>query len=409
MTYRLSDGICLVFAVAGSCAVAQASGFDNTRIGDLDLLFDPAKAAMELSFTYIDRNVDYEAANPREDKDTPLTVDGPSKARATPNVWNYNITGKVGFTDNIDCLARMNNPGTIEEVLPDPWQGKFSIVRTDLQTLGYDATCSYKIPVMEGGYFRLIGGARYIEATILTDKYNSFGTLASIDVKGDGFGWRAGAAFEYPEYAIRASIFYDSAIDLDMNGNLKTKLDTLALDVPATSQVTMPQGIEARVQSGIAPGWLMFAGVKWVDWSVLKNIEIQGDLSPVHELLADATITAIRGFNFKDGWTVTGGVGHQLTDDIQIGASVTWDQGIGTSYSDTYSFSLGGAWQFHEKIKLSLGGVAAYKTGAENRYPGGATIIDLGGSFVIDKQDHVDLSYDASWNFGIGTKLKVVF
>ncbi len=400
MTYRLSDGIYLVFAVAGSCAVAQATGFDNTRIGDLDLLFDPAKAAMELSFTYIDRNVDYEAANPRALNDQSLSAKGPSKARATPNIWNYNVTSKVGFTDNVDCLARMNNPGTIEEVLPDPWQGAYSIVRTDLQTIGYDATCSYKIPVMEGGYFRLIGGARYIEATILTKKYNVLGPLTTVDLKGDGFGWRAGAAFEYPEYAIRASIHFDSAIDLDMNGNLKS----LSLDLPATSKVTMPQGVEARVQSGIAPGWLIYAGVKWVDWSVLKSFEVNaGALSD------GAYVAATRHFNFNDGWTITGGVGHQLTEDIQVGASLTWDQGIGTSYSDTYSIGLGGAWQLHEKIKLSLGGVAAYKTGAKDRYPGGYTFIDLGGGVPLEYPDNVDLSYDASWNFGIGTKLKVVF
>lgn len=84
---------------------------------------------------------------------------------------------------------------------------------------------------------------------------------------------------------------------------------------------------------------------------------------------------------------------------------MTWDQGIGTSYSDVYSLGLGGAWQINEHVKWSLGGALAYKTAAKNRYPGGSTIVDF-GSGSTDLQDHMDLSYEASWNFALTTKLK---
>lgn len=230
-------------------------------------------------------------------------------------------------------------------------------MQTNLQTFGMDATCSYRLPVMEGGFFRIIGGTRYINTTIETVKISPLGGLASVDIQGDGFGWRAGAAFEYPEYAIRASVFYDSAIDLKMKGELDASLGLFE----ASSDVTMPQGIEARVQTGVAPGWLVFAGVKWVDWSVLKSIAILAPFSSVSPSAPDnAGITAIRHFNLSDGWTISGGVGHQLTDTIQIGSSLTWDKGVGTSYSDTYSFGLGGSWQINDQLKWSLGGVAAY-------------------------------------------------
>ena len=409
----------MITSLCGVNAV-QASGFDNLGIGSMDMLFDPAKASMEFGYTYIDRNVDYKAENAHEilvvnpgtpdqivNLPVPIVLDGPAKARATPNVWNYTVNAKVGLSENIDCLGRLNNPGTIDEVLPEPWAGGRSLLQTNLQTLGMDATCSYKIPVMEGGFFRLIGGARYISATIKTNKISPLGGVASIDVQDSGLGWRAGAAFEYPEYAIRASVFYDSAIDLKMKGMLKTNLGLEPLVLDATSDVTMPQGVEVRIQSGIAPGWLAFAGVKWVDWSVLKNITIPAPLGSYDPTLPDnASITAVRHFNFTDGWTVTAGVGHQLTDTIQIGSSLTWDQGIGTSYSDTYSVGLGGSWQINDHLKWSLGGVAAYKVGAKNRYPGGSTIIEF-GPVAADYQDHMDLSYDASWNFGVGTRFKI--
>lgn len=407
---RLAIKLRTTVCVAGLLipATSFASGFDNLGIGSMDMLFDPAKASIEFGYVYIDKNVEYKGENPQfraiENDEDPedwndFNHEGPSKALATPNAWNYSVNAKIGVTDNVDCLGQLNNPGTIEEYLPEDWLGKSSFVFTDLQSIGLSATCSYKIQVIPGGYFRLIGGARYVEAQVKSGK-NAGGNLAKASVSDSGFGWRAGAAFEYPEYAIRASLFYDSAIDLDLKGILDSPFGSYA----ATGSVTMPQGFEFRVQSGVAPKWLVFAGVKWVDWSVLKELQISADI----DLLPGAGISTVRRFNFDDGWTVTAGVGHQLTESIQIGSSVTWDQGIGTSYSDTYSLGLGGAWQITDKIKWSLGGVVAYKTGAEDRYNDGSTIINIPPG-TVDSQDRLDLSYDASWNFGIGTKLKFDF
>lgn len=412
-------GAVIVTGVILPATPLYASGFDNLGIGSMDMLFDPARASIEFGYTYVDRNVDYKVDNahtydpslPEPIRVTPVEG-GAKKARATPNVWNYTVNAKVGITDNIDCLARLNNPGTIEEVLPDDWNGRKSIVVTDLQTLGLDATCSYKVPVMDGGFVRVIGGARYIEAEIYNRKESALGSLADVNIKDHGFGWRAGLAFEYPEYAIRASLFYDSAIDLDMKGTLETNVFGNDLVMDTVGKVTMPQGVEFRIQSGIAPAWLAFMGVKWVDWSVLQSLALPAlvELPPGGPSAPPgAYVKPVRYFNFSDGWTVTAGIGHQLTDSIQIGSSLTWDQGIGTSYSDTYSWGLGGSWNVNEKVKFSLGGVIAYKLGAKDRYPDGDFEAGAPGFGSAVVNDRMDLSYDASWNFGIGTKLKIDF
>ncbi|MGG2475354.1 transporter, partial [Rhizobium sp. BR5] len=36
--------------------------------------------------------------------------------------------------------------------------------------------------------------------------------------------------------------------------------------------VSMPDSIELKVQSGIAPDWLAFGSVKWTDWSQIQVI-----------------------------------------------------------------------------------------------------------------------------------------
>lgn len=403
-----------VFFIGGAALVAlgfsvmnaKASGFDNTSIGDLDLLFDPAKFALEFGATYVNRNVDYKASNAQWVKTGALgdaedkNITGPNTVSATPDVWNYSAKAKFDLHDNFSCLTRLNNPGTILEETPDNWAGRFSIIKTELQTFGLDATCAVKLNLGGGHHFRVIGGGRYVEADIDVLKMTNLLSegLSNVSLHGAGFGWRAGVAYEFPEYAIRASLIYDHEIPIEATGILKS--GTLN-DIPMVSEFAMPGGVEFRVQSGIAPNWLAFAGVKWVNWSSLDKLTVNDSLAGILEVN--------RYFNFSDGWTVTAGIGHQLTEQIQVGTSLTWDQGIGGSYSDTYQWGLGGAYKINENVTWSLGGAIVYKTAAENELVASEIAATLGPGFDINLKDQFDLSYDASVNFALTSKLKLSF
>lgn len=408
-------------------STALSSGFDNTGIGSMDLIFDPARFAFEFSSTYVDRNVDYEATNPQRfsvDNDgnpfsfKPIEGGDKPKARATPNVWNYQAAAKVNVVGGIDCLVRGLNPGTILEELPQEWDGRYSVVTTDLQTFGLDTTCSLRMPVSDGMYFRVLGGGRYVQADLTVQKAANlvgFDTTADVNMSGSGFGWNAGAAFEVPEYAIRASVMYDSEVNLEADGTFEAlefyRNDTLVPGAfakgPAQSDLVMPQAVEINLQSGIAPRWLATLGVKWVDWSVLNKLDV--NIAALVDLgggiPADIPLTTSRIFNFKDGWTIRGGIGHQLTSSLALAGAVTWDQGIGGSYSDTWQFSLGGAYDINENVKFTLGGALAYKTAAKNELVRNTTQV----GDLVPSGDQFDLSYDASWNFGVLTKLKLSF
>ena len=396
-----------ILTVILSMGGGKASGFDNMGIGSMDLLFDPAKYALEFGATYVNRNVDYNASNTTFSRDNPNDnfppnlkdiTDGATSVSATPDVWNYAIGAKFDLNRNLSCLARLNNPGTILEEAPEDWNGRFSLIKTELTSFGLDTTCALKARL---GPHRLslIGGARYIQTDINVLKYTHLiGTpsIATVNLTGSGYGWRAGIAYELPKYAIRASLFYDHDIDIDASGTL----DSSGLNLNATSNFAMPKGVEFRVQSGIAPGWLAFAGVKWVNWSSLSALTVDANLADTYLL------TSERVFNFSDGWTVTAGIGHQLTDNIQVGSSITWDQGIGGSYSDTYQWGLGGAYKINDNVTWSLGGAIIYKTAADNELVYSVTDSDLLSAVT---EDQFDLSYDASWNFALTSKLKLSF
>src|SRR5690606_13509088 len=124
--------------------------------------------------------------------------------------------------------------------------------------------------------------------------------IRTTSVSDEGFGWRAGLAFEVPDYALRVSLIYNSAIDYDMTGTVSVSAFPGA--TPVFGSITMPQSVEFKAQSGVAPGWLAFGTVRWTDWSVAENMPLCTVGTPVCTQAA-----AVSGLTllWKDTWTAT--------------------------------------------------------------------------------------------------------
>ncbi|TIV86627.1 MAG: transporter, partial [Mesorhizobium sp.] len=80
----------------------------------------------------------------------------------------------------------------------------------------------------------------------------------------------------------------------------------------------MPDVVEFKLQSGIAPGWLAFGSVKWVNWSLLQSVPICVVGTPssacvTGDALHSGQITSL-DLMYRDGWTVSGGIGHKFND-----------------------------------------------------------------------------------------------
>ncbi len=391
------------FVLAGSGA-AFAGAWDKLGVGSLDLLFAPEDFVVEVGATYADRNVDYELTDSTMQNGDPVSF-GPEKERVTPNIWDYRVGVKARLLDNVDCLGRLNSPFGINEEMDPTWDGRYGGFETKATTMGLDATCAYKFQVDGSSNLRVIAGVKAMDLTYQSDgitpldgngDFHPLGqdTVTGAEIKSDGmaWGWRAGVAYEIPAYAMRASLVYDSEVALDLAGGSYAKMGPLTIPVgEAYASITAPQSVEFNVQSGIAPGWLATFGVKWMDWSVIDRL-----------VLVDETGAAKtdRKLGFKDGWTVKAGIGHQLTDKLSLGSSVQWDRGVGGSYSDNYTFAAGGAYDLNEKVKISLGGAAIYKT-AGNGDALDYSVSPLGTGYTYD--------YDSSWHFAVDTKLRIAF
>ena len=171
-------------------------------------------------------------------------------------------------------------------------------------------TCSARFDVGPGGLY-IIGGV-FGQSFSYTES-KTYGTLNMED--DAAFGYRFGAAYDIKEYALRAELMYRSQVDHKAEGTFKNddsaviaaaRSIPIGTSVSASGSGSLPQSVEFSLQSGIAPGWLAFGSVKWTDWSVLQtlnyNVTNIGDLE--------------KKFLWRDGWTLTGGIGHQFNETI---------------------------------------------------------------------------------------------
>ncbi len=390
-------------AVSMIPAAAFAGGWSTEGIADYDLLFAEERFAFEAQSTYGDRNVDFKNAKTEAKTtlfNTPIDISGWGSDKAddiAPNLWLNSGSAKIGLTDNLDLFARVSQPYIIREQPGFDWNGRFAIGETNADALGIDAMLSYKHEVSAGTFVRVFGGFRSVTVDFeqLSQSIDILsGTITDVDANVESereYGFRVGAAFEMPEIALRALIAYESEIDLDLEGDVT---GIAPFPLAAVAEATLPQSLEAKLQTGVAPGWLVSLGVKWTDWSVLNKLNVDVPL---------ADLSIVRDLGYSDGWIVEAGVGHQLTEKLSIGSTLTWDKGIGGPYSDLYAFGLGGSYDLTENVKFSLGGRALYKTSDEGSYN---IVQEQGGdtSWV-----NTNYEYDASWNFAVSSKIRVAF
>ena len=168
-------------------------------------------------------------------------------------------------------------------------------------------------------------------------------------------GYRVGVAYEVPEIALRGQLLYRSAVTHTPNALQGSFTTELPVPFRVFGRGTLPQSVELKLQSGVAPGTLVFGSVKWTDWSVLQTL--------------DYTIIGIGDRNLEyfwnDGWTVTGGVGRQFNDMLSGSLSLTWDKGVSTTedaLTDTWTVAGGVAIATGERGEFRFGGAVSYLT-----------------------------------------------
>ncbi|HMM64492.1 MAG TPA: aromatic hydrocarbon degradation protein [Mesorhizobium sp.] len=415
---------CVSLAVAGT---AQAGGFSRGT-ADTDILFDPGNFNMRAGVTYVTPHRDFDK-NP---------VPGLVGTSYTDSYIIPSAAIKLNLSDNFRCAGTMvdNNGGAATYAVPK-LSGKLI---EDFSTNEKALTCGVKFQAGPGNFWLLGGGFaedfRYHRENALRPLPGPNGSVAlpnvNLDLEGQEFGYRIGAAYEIPEIAFRAQLMYRSGTDYGATGSVvmptAALLGSQAQSLQAQAQAALaagnlaqaqqlgaaaqqalqqamgaaaaglsqefdaigignlPQSVEFKLQSGIAPGWLAFGAIKWSDWSVQK------------ELLVKTSNPAIGSediYNWRDGWTVTGGVAHAFNDSVSGLVSLTWDRGVGTGWdlsSDAYTLVLGGL------VKDPIGG--ELRGGVGFSYLASASETAYFGANGEDQNQSVKAGYAVALNLG---------
>lgn len=321
---------CFSLALIGT---AHAGGFSRGS-ADTDIIFEDGNFNMRAGVTYVSPHREF-TKNPN-----PALV-------GTEYTDDYVIPSaaiKFNLTDNFRCAGTMvdNNGGSATYDFPKV-SGKLS---EDFTTNEKALTCAVKFNAGPGSIW-LLGGGFMEDFDYTRVNFTPVG-LAHLQLEGQEFGYRVGAAYTIPDIAFRAQLMYRSGTSYGATGTLTVPAAILAqvgppIALPAVGTGNLPQSVEFKLQSGIAPGWLAFGSVKWMDWSVQKQLLVT----------TNTPIGSQDIYNWKDGWTVTGGVGHKFNDRVSGLVSLTWDQGVGTGWdlsSDTYTLGIGAS------VKDNFGG-----------------------------------------------------
>ncbi|MEO0543985.1 MAG: outer membrane protein transport protein [Pseudomonadota bacterium] len=321
-------------AIAGT---AHAGGFDRGT-ADTDILYEDGDFVSRSSFTYVSPTLNI------------TTFGGASTGEVAPDYVIPNFAMKVQATDNVACAGTYTTPfggstdytgttlGTDSDALATTQQ--------EFVTNELGLTCAYQIDAGKGRV-SLLGGV-FVQHLDFTQ--DVLAGTARLNLSDMGYGYRLGAAYEIPEIALRAQVMYRSAVTVDATGTFDSLVAPVVINPAAFGLATFPRSVEAKVQSGIAPGWLAFGSVKWTQWSVFDVLEYQAFAAPVNSTL---------NFFWRDGWTVTGGIARRFNDTFAASASLTWDRGVGTGHDlqnrDVWSVAVGTSVTPTERFEIRAG------------------------------------------------------
>ncbi|MDF2389022.1 outer membrane protein transport protein [Nostoc ellipsosporum NOK] len=319
---------CFSLALMGS---AHAGGFSRGT-ADTDILFEDGNFNMRTSVTYVAPTRKY------------------SKNLLNPNLIGENYADsyvvpsaavKFKLSDSLSCAGTYTESYGGGATWSSP-SGTLAKLKENFTIYEGAVTCGVKFDLSKGRFW-ILGGVYHEDVD-----YNLLAVAGLLNVKlsDSNVGWRAGVAYDIPEIALRAQLMYRSGVSIDASGTADASppLTPISLTRPATGDTKFPQSLEFKAQTGVAPGWLVYGSVKWTDWSVTKQLNLH---------IPSLGIENGNDYFWRDGWTVTGGVGHQFNDQLSGTVFASYDRGVGTGWDltgDTYTIGTGVA------LKDKLGG-----------------------------------------------------
>ena len=160
-----------------------------------------------------------------------------------------------------------------------------------------------------------------------------------------GWGYLFGAAYEVPDIALRASLTYATAIDLDFP--TAETFSGVSFGPSLDTRSMAPETLNFEFQTGVAKDTLLFGGIRWSHWSQFTLIPTQ----------LGANLAQL-----DDAVTYTLGVGRRFTDKFSASAALSYESGgsddLVSPLAPTNGFTalaIGARYQVTERVRITGG------------------------------------------------------
>ncbi len=387
MNLKKTAILCLL-GVSAIATSAHAGGW-NRGEADTDILYEDGDYVMRGGAVYVSPKRSFATINGLDATDD----------RYSQDYWIPSLAAKFKASDNFACAFTYTQPFGADAEYGVQAQtaslrgGGSGSPSKEFITNEYGATCDISMQAGKGRV-HLLGGVflQDFEYTATSNLAIPPGTaIGTLNLKDhEAFGYRLGLGYDIPEYALRAQLMYRSAVEHDADDG---SFDWSALGLGTTDAVgsgTLPQSVKLSLQSGVAPGWMVYGSVKWTDWSVMQSLKYSidrpgGGVSDLEDV-----------YNWKDGWTINAGVAHAFNEKIAGTVNVTWDSGVDTGadiYTDTWTFGAG------VSIKAGPG---------ELRVGGAVSYLTEGSQSVADDAVY-DATADGDWAYALSANYRITF
>lgn len=284
---------------------------------------------------------------------------GASSGSKAPSYFQFGLAFKTDFNERLSAALIYDQPFGADVDYP-AGTGYFAQGSTaELRSNAVTALLRYEF---DGGV-SVYGGPRF--QTLSAEANVPF--IAGYEAEGErdeGFGYVLGVAYEIPDIALRVALTYNSAIEHELD---TTESSLAGAGIESVTEINTPQSVNLDFQTGIAPGTLLFGGIRWVEWS-------EFDITPtVYEGLTGGG--SLVSYD-DDTITYTLGLGRQLTDEWSVAGSIAYEPstgGFASNLGPTDGFTrlgLGATYAASEAIDVSFGVTYAFIGDAETTLDG---------------------------------------
>ncbi|NUF85733.1 OmpP1/FadL family transporter [Acinetobacter seifertii] len=255
--------------------------------------------------------------------------------------------------------------------------------------LGYSPIKNFQ--VYGGPVYQSVEGDVSFRGMAYTEAFNGYN--AKFKEQGK-LGWLVGGSYQIPEIALKAAVTYRSKIKYDFQVDENIFGEPLQYTAPAKTKVETPQSVNIDFQTGIAEKTLAYMNLRWVNW---KKFNIRPAQYDALTALYMDTLTGgayKQGIDLdsyqKDQYSVTLGLGQQLTDRWSIASDIGWDSGSGHPASTLgpvngfWSFGLGA--QFNPAPNYFIAAGVKYFWLGDTKAEGGGYFLPIEGIKEFSEQ-----------------------